>query len=120
MNYSSIVEVNRVILTPSMSCNMLVQPNTMEGKLSEVNYVSNALLANCYPPAVISNVLKKKKPSPELIPSPEEFVGIFFNLIENKSTATARLPYFRGITEPLACLLRKNRINVVATRIPFP
>ena len=58
------------------ACNLL---NTMEGRSSEVNYVTNALLANGYQPAVISHVLKMKKPSPELIPSPEELVGLFFN-----------------------------------------
>ena len=36
----------------------------------------------------------------------------FFNLIENKSTAMACLPYVRGVTEPLTGLLRKNVINV--------
>ena len=39
------------------ACNL---PNTLEGKSSEVNYVTNTLLANGYPPAVISNVLKEK------------------------------------------------------------
>ena len=80
------------------ACNL---PNTFEGKLSEVNHVTNALLAKGYPAAVMSNVLKKKKRSPELIPSPEELVGLFFNLIENKSTAMACLPVC-GVTEPLS------------------
>ena len=40
-------------------------------------------------------------------------MGLFFNLIENKSTAMAYLPYGRGVTEPLTRLLRKNGINVV-------
>ena len=79
----------------------------MEGKSSEVNHVTNALLANGYPPAVISNVLKKKKIFPGI------YSFIFFILIENKSTTMACLPYIRGITEPLARLLRKNGINVV-------
>ena len=49
------------------ACNL---PSTMEGKSSEVIHVTNALLINGYPPVVISKVLKKRKPSPELIPSP--------------------------------------------------
>ena len=56
--------------------------NTLEGKSSEVDYVTNALLANGHPPAVISNVLKNKikKPSPELIPSPEELGWVSLDL----------------------------------------
>ena len=54
----------------------------MEGKSSEIIHVTNALLANGYPPAVISKVLKRKKPSPELVPSPEELVGMFLSLTE--------------------------------------
>ena len=41
------------------ACNL---PSTMERKLSEINYVTNTLLANGYPPAVISNVSKKTFP----------------------------------------------------------
>ena len=49
VNYFGIVEVNRVIITPSMSCNIRASAcnllSTMEGKSSEVNHVNNALLA---------------------------------------------------------------------------
>ena len=41
------------------ACNL---PSTMEGKSTEVIHVANALLANGYPLAIISKVLKKKKP----------------------------------------------------------
>ena len=85
----------------------------MEGKLSEVIHVTNALLTYDYPHAVISKVLKRRKPSLELIPSPEELVGMLLSLIENKSPARVCLPYVRGITEPLTCLLRKNGFNIV-------
>ena len=114
LDFNSHHEKKHKISTASTLLNRAYNvPNTMEGKSSEVNHVTSTLLANGYPPAVISNVSKKKKPSPELIPLPEEMVGMFFNLIENKSTTMACLPYVRRITEPLIRLLRKNGINVV-------
>ena len=41
------------------ACNL---PSTMEGKSTEVLHVTNVLLANGYPLAINSKVLKKKKP----------------------------------------------------------
>ena len=74
----------------------------MERKLSEVNYVINPLLANGYPPAVISNILKKK-PSPKYIH--RILLGMLFTLIENEFPAIACPPYIRGIKERLTRLL---------------
>ena len=58
--------------------------------------------------------VQQKEHAHQHIPSPEELVGMFFSLIENKSLATVCLPCVRGITEPLTRLLRKNGINVVS------
>ena len=55
------------------ACNL---PSTIEGKPSKVIHVNSAFFANGYPPTFISKVLKKKKTSPELIPSPEELTGM--------------------------------------------
>ena len=118
LDFNSHHEKKHKISTASTLLNRAcILPNTLEGKSSEAKHVTNALLANGYPPAVISNVLKKKKPSPELIPSPEELVGLFFNLIENKSTAMACLPHVRGVTEPLTRLLRKLTLLLDLTRL---
>ena len=45
-------------------------------KQYELIHVSNALKSNGYPSTTITNILKKKSTS-EVIPSPEEFVGMF-------------------------------------------
>ena len=51
---------------------------------------------------------KKTRPSPNL--SPEELVGIFFNLVEPSESrkSFASLPYIKGITEPLTRVLKKH------------
>ena len=54
-------EISTASTILNRACNL---PSTMEGKLSEVIHVTNALLANGYPPAFIFKVLKKKKPFP--------------------------------------------------------
>ena len=56
-------------------------PSTAEGVRKELTHVSNALKSNGYPSATISNILKKKSTS-EVIPSPEELVGMFFKWTE--------------------------------------
>ena len=60
-------------------------PSTAEGVKKELTYVSNALKSYGYPSATISNILKKKSTS-EVIPSPEELVGIFFLSGQNRQT----------------------------------
>ena len=62
LDFNSHYDKKHKISTESASflnraCNL---PNTLEGKSFEVNHVINALLANGYSPAVISNLLKKK------------------------------------------------------------
>ena len=93
------------------ACNL---PNTLEGKSSEVNHVTNALLANGYLPAIISNFFYKKKTSPKLIPLPEELVGLFFNLIENKSTAMACLPFLFVVSQsPSHVFFEKMQLSLL-------
>ena len=59
-------------------------PNTNENKENEVKYVTDALKLNGYPANFISNIIKRKKPRPNDL-SPEELVGIFFDLVEKPS-----------------------------------
>ena len=72
----------------------------MEGKSSEINYVTNTLLANGYPPAVISNVSKKEKPSPESSPSPEESVGMFLIWLKINPSSGPAFLMFVGSRNP--------------------
>jgi len=69
----------------------------------EVEHVSDALKANCYPQSIISNILKKKR-AMETIPSPEELVGTFNKWVE-PSFDLACLPYINGLTEALQRIL---------------
>ena len=86
--------------------------STSEGVKKELNHVSNALKSNGYPSATISNILKKTS-TPEIIPSPEELVGMFFRLIDppDPQNGFAVLPYIKGVTEPLTRILNKNGIR---------
>ena len=71
-------------------------PNTAQGKNTEINHVTDALLAN-YPSDIISNILKKKfsKPPTHAIPSPEELVCMFFKWAapQENSNSYAVLPF---------------------------
>ena len=73
-------------------------PNTSEGKERELNHL-------IYRP-------KKTRPPPNL--SPEELVGMFFNLVESTESrkSFASLPYIKGVTEPLTRVLKKYDISV--------
>ena len=71
-------ELKHKISTASTLLNRALNlPSTAEGVRKELAYVSNALKSNGYPSATMSNILKKKSTS-EVIPSPEELVGMFF------------------------------------------
>ena len=54
-------------------------PSTSQGKNTEINQVTDALLVNNSPSYVISNILKGKlsKPPTRTIPTPEELVCMF-------------------------------------------
>ena len=71
LDFNSHHEKKHNIITASTllnrACNL---PNTMERKSSEVYHVTNALLANGYPPAVISKVSKMK-----ILPGTYSFTG---------------------------------------------
>ena len=89
------------------ACNL---PYTLEGNGNRLKLITSL---TPFLPTAIYLPSSKTKPSPELIPSPQELVALFFNLIGNKSTAMTCLSYVRGVTETLTRLLRKNGINFV-------
>ena len=63
---------------------------------------NSALESNGYPSKFIHDLqTKKTRPPPNL--SPEELVGMFFNLVESSESrkSFASLPYIKGVTEPL-------------------
>ena len=89
-------------------------PNTSEGKERELNHVYAALESNGYPSKFIRDLQNKKaRPSPNL--SPEELVGMFFNLVEPSESrkSFASLPYIKDVTEPLTRVLKKHDISVI-------
>ena len=89
-------------------------PNTSEGKERELNHVYAALESNGYPSKFIRDLQNKKtRPSPNL--SPEELVGMFFNLVEPSESrkSFASLPYIKGVTEPFTRVLKKHDISVI-------
>jgi len=59
---------------------------------------------------VLSNITKKKS-TPEVLPSPEELVGMFFRWRDppDSQNGSAVLPYIKGVTEPLKRILNKKR-----------
>ena len=61
---------------------------------------------------LISNILKKKSTS-EVIPSPQELVGMFFKWTDppDSQNGFAILPYIKGVTEPLTRILNNNGIQ---------
>ena len=78
LDFNSHHELKHKISTASTLLNRALNlPSTAEGIRNELTHVSNALKSNGYPSATISNILKKKS-TPEVIPSPEELVGMFF------------------------------------------
>ena len=88
-------------------------PNTSEGKEREFNHVYAALESNGYPSKFIHDLqTKKTRPPPNL--SPEELVGMFFNLVESSESrkSFASLPDIKGVTEPLTRVLKKYDISV--------
>ena len=106
-------ELKQKISTASTLLNRALNlPSTAEGVRKELTHVSNALKSNGYPSANILNILKKKSTS-EVIPSPEELVGMFFRWTDppDSQNGFAVLPYIKGITEPLARILNNNGIR---------
>jgi hypothetical protein len=88
-------------------------PTTEDSKSEELKHVSVALASNGYPKTVISKVIKTQTEK-TAVPSPEELVKTFFELVEPSETCIgyATLPYIKGITEPLSRTLRKHNIKV--------
>ena len=92
-------------------------PSTAQGKNTEINHVTDALLANNYPSDIISNILNKKfsKPPTHAIPTPEELVCMFFKWAapQENPNSYAVLPFINGVTQPLTRILRRHVIQVV-------
>ena len=106
-------ELKHKISTASTLLNRALNlPSTAEGVRKELTHVSNALKSNGYPSATISNILKKNSTS-EVIPSPEELVGMLFRWTDppDSQNGFAVLPYIKGVTEPLTRILNNNGIR---------
>ena len=91
-------------------------PSTAQGKNTEINHVTDALLSNNYPSDIISNILKRKfsKPPTHAIPTPEELVCMFFKWAapQENPNSYAVLPFICGVMQPLTRILRKHDIQV--------
>ena len=112
LDFKSHHELKHRISTASTLLNRALNlPSTAEGVRKELTHVSNALKSNGYPSATISNILKKKSTS-EVIPSPEELVGMFFKWTDppDSQNGFAVLSYIKGVTEPLTRILNNNGI----------
>ena len=90
-------------------------PNSSEGKKRELNYVHAALESNGYPSKFIKNIHVKRTRSSTTNVSPDELVGMFFKMVEpiESRKSFASLPYIKGVTEPLTCVLKKHDVTVV-------
>ncbi|KAL9981322.1 hypothetical protein ACROYT_G010010 [Oculina patagonica] len=101
------VSTAATILHRALNLNL---PNTSQGKERELNHVYVALEPNGYPSKFIRDIqIKKTQPSPNL--PPEELVGMFFNLVKPPESRKSfvSLPYIKGVTEPLTCVLKKKK-----------
>ena len=113
LDFNSHHELKHKISTASTLLNRALNlPSTAEGVRKELSHVSNALKSNGYPSATVSNILKKKSTS-EVIPSPEELVGMFFKWTDppESQNGFAVLPYIKGVTEPLTTILNNRSAN---------
>ena len=63
----------------------------------------------------IQNIQAKKTRSSTTNVSPEEPVGMFFNMVEPTESrkSLASLPYIKGVTEPLTRILKKHDVTLV-------
>ena len=113
LDFNSHHELKHKISTASTLLNRALNlPSTAEGVKKELTHVSNALKSNGYPSATISNILKSTS---EVIPSPEELVGMFFKWTDPPDSqngfAVLSLPYIKGVTEPLTRILNNNGVR---------
>jgi len=112
LDFSSHHELKHKISTAST---LLFQasniPSSNEGKTLETNHVMDALKANGGLSAVISNIFKRKPPSPT-VPPPGELVSMIFNWVKPSNTyqCFSCLPYISGLAKPLTRLFRNNEI----------
>ena len=97
LDFNSHHELKHKVSTASALLNRAPNlPSTAEGVRKELTYVSNTLKSNGYPSATISNILKKKSTS-EVVPSPEELVGMFFKWTDppDPKNGFTVLPYIK-------------------------
>ena len=92
----------------------LIIPNTTEGRNRELHKVHSALQSHSYPSKFIHNIQTRSTHS-SMIPSPKEFIGVFFKLVEplKPYNSCASLLYIKGVTQPLTCLLKEHDIKVI-------
>ncbi len=84
----------------------------VEGK-QQHEHVLKALAANGYPQKFLTEVEKKCALREQKTPSPEKLVCEFFERVDPRTKVDhAVLPYIKGLTEPLKCLLRPYGIRV--------
>ena len=117
LDYASHHDLKHKISTANTLINRSLNvPTTENGKLKELQHVSAALVSNGYPKTIVSKVIKISKviKTEKAMPSPEELVRTFFELIEPSEPCAgyATLPYIKGITEPLSRTLKKHNIKV--------
>ena len=72
--------------------------------MEQTKHVTETLFSNGYPLKFISHVKPRLlKKLTNVVPTSEELVGEFFNLVEPPTTRNghAVLPYIKGLTDPL-------------------
>ena len=85
-------------------------PNT-KNKQQERKNVTHTLMSNGYPKKFLQQVEQKHVMFENRMPPPEELVRSFFDLVEPKTNRSyAVLPYIKGLTEPLRCILKPHDI----------
>jgi hypothetical protein len=68
-------------------------------------------MSNGYPKKFLQQVEQKHVMFENRTPPPEELVRSFFDLVEPKTNRSyAVLPYIKGLTEPLRCILKPHDI----------
>lgn len=88
-------------------------PNSSEGKRWGLSRVHAALVSNGCPSKFIQTIQTNRNWSSTNVSS-EELVGMFFKMVEPTESrkSFASLPYIKGVTEPLTCVIKKHDVTV--------